>query len=129
MAKATVAFNIRRDQQHHSEMVLAKSPPSPAAIISELRGAIDWHPLGAKGPWAIIETPDYAEIHSEGIASPVALVGISTTDARAIAEVPAMVMALRQYRDDMRHPPTADSRERRITMIEGLLSRIEGKRA
>jgi hypothetical protein len=43
MAKATVAFNIRRDQQHHSEMVLAKSKTyhgpasdcSPEEIMAE----------------------------------------------------------------------------------------------
>ena len=57
---------------------------------------INWHPNGTPGPWKKVETPDYAEIHNEVISTPVALVGISTTDARAIAEVPAMVVALRE---------------------------------
>lgn len=34
----------------------------------------------------------------------------------------ATLAALRQYRDDMLYPPAADSRERRITMIDALLA-------
>lgn len=31
-----------------------------------------------------------------------------------------------QYRDDLRHPPTPDSRERRLRAIEAVISKIEG---
>ena len=108
-----------------------------------MTGAIDWHPLGTPGPWfsdgRLPGTSTYAVFHEQGVAC-VALCQAGClaangrddavkTNARAIAEVPAMVAALIQYRDDMRHLPIVDSRERRITMIEGILSRIEGKRA
>jgi len=48
-------------------------------------------------------------------------------NARLIAEAPAMLDALWQYRDDMRHPPAKDSRERRVEMIEAILARIGGE--
>jgi|GEM_PF-3202302 len=38
---------------------------------------------------------------------------------------PDIVAALRQYRDDMVHPPSPDSRARRVEMIDHLLTRIE----
>lgn len=34
-----------------------------------------------------------------------------------------MVVALFQYRDDLRHPPQADSIPRRLAMIEALIAR------
>ena len=37
-------------------------------------------------------------------------------------EVLRLRQALVQYRDDLLHPPSADSRQRRIKMVEGLLS-------
>lgn len=38
-----------------------------------------------------------------------------------------VVLALHQYRSDLRYPPAPDSIERRIAMIEKLLARLEGK--
>ena len=102
-----------------------------------MSGAIDWHPLGAKGPWHVGPVDDTVVTAFDG--SEIAAIDgdynapdtwpTMELHARAIAEVPAMVIALRQYRDDMRHPPTADSRERRIAMIEAILSRIDGGKA
>ncbi len=47
-------------------------------------------------------------------------------NARLIALAPEMLEALYQYRSDMRYPPEADSRERRIELIEALIARATG---
>lgn len=47
-------------------------------------------------------------------------------NARLIAEAPAMLEALHQYRSDLLYPPMPDSRERRIAMIDAILARIDG---
>lgn len=44
---------------------------------------------------------------------------------RAVNAHDDMKAALLQYRDDLRHPPTAESRKRRLEMIDALLSRAE----
>lgn len=35
-----------------------------------------------------------------------------------------MVTAIYQYRDDLRHPPAPDSRERRLAWIDGIIARL-----
>jgi hypothetical protein len=39
------------------------------------------------------------------------------------ASTSELIAALHQYRDDMRYPPAADSRERRIAMIDALIAK------
>lgn len=48
-------------------------------------------------------------------------------NARLIAEAPAMLEALFQYRDDLRYPPTGDSRLRRLERVNAILARIDGE--
>ena len=80
---------------------------------------------GVKGPWRVSGWIVYA---GEARVATVQNIGPKgEAIARAIAEVPAMVQALRQYRDDMRYPPSADSRLRRISMIEAILDRLNGE--
>lgn len=50
-------------------------------------------------------------------------------DAEQDALIASLLAALHQYRDDMRYPPEADSRERRIAMIEALLAKAGLERA
>jgi hypothetical protein len=87
--------------------------------------AIEWG-AGTDGPWVIVETPDYAEIRSANNTSPVALVGISTADARAIAEVPAMVHFIRQIEAGYRNKAVG-SVEREVSSIaRAILARVDG---
>ena len=89
---------------------------------------IEW---GKEAPWnAVYHAGEGCEIWQQTPCGADVLIAEVSEDAvsfgPAIAEVPAMVAALIQDRDDMRHPPAADSRERRIAMIEGILARIDG---
>jgi hypothetical protein len=46
-------------------------------------------------------------------------------NARLIAVAPELFAAVLQYRDDLRHPLTPDSIERRLAMIEALLAKVD----
>ncbi|RVG88709.1 hypothetical protein [Sinorhizobium meliloti] len=48
-------------------------------------------------------------------------------NARLIAAAPDLLQLAFQYRDDLRHPPSPDSRERRLAAIEAVLSKAEGR--
>ena len=41
-----------------------------------------------------------------------------------VAAVPEMLVALYQYRDDLRHPPGLDSTERRLAMVNALIAKV-----
>jgi hypothetical protein len=56
--------------------------------------AINWHPNGTPGPWTADECP-WADGNFTFLEVQPFEVMVKATDARAIAEVPAMVMALR----------------------------------
>lgn len=47
---------------------------------------------------------------------------MTTTPEAQAARIEALTAALHQYRSDMLYPPATDSRERRIAMIEKLLT-------
>ena len=94
--------------------------------------AINWHPLGAKGPWHVGPVDDTVVTASDG--SEVAAIdgdynGPDTwptmeLHARAIAEVPAMVMALREVERIM--PEDDNERSALCDAIRAILSRIDG---
>ena len=46
-----------------------------------------------------------------------------TANARLIAAAPELLALAYQYRDDLHHPPTPGSRERRLSAIEAVLSK------
>ena len=47
-------------------------------------------------------------------------------DARLIAASPGLLALVHQYRDDLRHPPTADSITRRLAAIDAVLAKVGG---
>jgi hypothetical protein len=47
-------------------------------------------------------------------------------DARLLAKAPDLLAAARQYLDDLRFPPSDDSRARRIVWVERLIAEAEG---
>ena len=48
-------------------------------------------------------------------------------DARLIAAAPDLLALALQYRDDLRHPPTADSITRRIAAIDAAIAKATGQ--
>lgn len=44
-----------------------------------------------------------------------------------ISAAPDLLSLAYQYRDDLRHPPTQDSRERRLKAIEDVIAKAEGR--
>lgn len=96
--------------------------------------AINWHPNGTKGPWdlrddykrisvgiGLVDGPngyDVAEVYNDDCDRDEAY-----ANARAIAEVPAMVMALRELIDiEGPQPGTASWANK----VHAILSRIDG---
>jgi len=62
----------------------------------------------------------------DGLPFPVAHVDRDLPDvARALSKVPDMIMALVQYRDDLRHGVSAESRARQLAHVELLLAGID----
>ena len=53
--------------------------------------------------------------------------GNAEGNARLIAAAPDLLSLAYQYRDDLHHPPTHDSRERRIKAIDAVISKAEGR--
>lgn len=46
---------------------------------------------------------------------------------RLIAAAPELLTAVIQYRDDLRHPIDEDSRQRRLAMVEALISKATSR--
>jgi hypothetical protein len=44
-----------------------------------------------------------------------------------MAASPELLELARQYLNDMRHPPAPDSRERRVSLIEKVIAKAEGR--
>ena len=147
MSDETTAIAINGVQDGGEKPKLAQTP-SPAAIISELRGAIDWHPNGTPGPWnqmfhdLTVRTSNRAcEYPASNICTVTAArkpVRTAIINARAIAEVPAMVMALRELDSTWREffPDGPDGKYGLVSIgaehaaawrnICAILSRIDG---
>ena len=49
-----------------------------------------------------------------------------SANARLIASAPDLLALALQYRDDLRHPPTADSITRRLAAIDAVLAKVTG---
>lgn len=54
------------------------------------------------------------------------ILGSGEEHARLIAAAPDLLTLAYQYRDDLRHPPAPDSRERRLEAIEAAIRKAEG---
>lgn len=72
----------------------------------------------------------YWQVHdgSDAIAcNQFCVAGNAEANARLVAAAPDLLSLAYQYRDDLRHPPTQDSRERRLKAIEEVIAKAEGR--
>ena len=94
-----------------------------------------------RGPWPIKPTGDgkriivgeglvegpngyeVAEVYSDDCDRDEAM-----ANARLIGAAPDLLDLAYQYRNDMRYPPAADSRERRIALIESVLAKLDARK-
>lgn len=53
--------------------------------------------------------------------------GDAEANARLIASAPELLKLAAQYRDDLHHPPSPDSKQRRLAAIEAVISKAEGR--
>ena len=51
---------------------------------------------------------------------------VNHPDARLMAAAPDLFDLVLQYRNDLNHPPTADSRERRLAAIDAAIAKVTG---
>lgn len=52
---------------------------------------------------------------------------VMDADARLIAAAPELLALAYQYANDMRYPPTTDSRERRLAAAQAVIAKAEGR--
>lgn len=55
--------------------------------------------------------------------------GEAEANARLIAASPTLLEAVIQYRDDLKRPPTGDSLERRLAMVNAAIAKALGEQA
>ena len=87
------------------------------------------------GPWQIGLTANRCQIYTRSGYS----VGFAREEfgkingttaeanARLIAAAPDLLALAHQYRNDLRHPPTADSITRRLAAIDAVLAKVKGE--
>lgn len=51
---------------------------------------------------------------------------LAKSNARLIAAAPELLQLALQYRDDLHHPPSQDSRERRLAAIKAVIAKATG---
>jgi len=90
-------------------------------------------------PWQTSLTDDTVVIHigADGVHYEVATIDgdynepdlwpVMEANARLIAAAPDLLALAHQYRDDLRHPPTADSITRRLAAIDAAIAKATGK--
>lgn len=89
--------------------------------------AISIRPAAHDGSWRDPKAPTIATI-SLGY-NPKHRRDEKEANARLIAASPDLLQLAIQYRDDLLHPPSDDSRDRRLQWIGQVLSKVEGSRA
>ena len=85
------------------------------------------------GPWRL-NAGDETQVMAGGLYVARASCGGTTgtnlhtaeANARLIAAAPDILALVTQYRDDLRHPPTADSITRRLAAIDAVLAKVMG---
>jgi len=92
-------------------------------------------------PWQTSLTDDTVVIHigADGVHYEVATIDgdynepdlwpVMEANARLIAAAPDLLALALQYRDDMRHPPSADSITRRLAAIDAAIARATNQGA
>lgn len=87
------------------------------------------------GPWmARFEKVRYVifvdgEIGEKALATTGGAYPDSEANALLIASAPDLLEAVIQYRDDLKRPPSADSIERRLAMVNAAIAKALGEQA
>ena len=91
------------------------------------------------GPWIVHPLRaevDCGEFDEGGVLLPVCKLAwptryrsedVTLANALLIAAAPDLLALALQYRDDLRHPPTADSITRRLAAIDAVLAKVTGE--
>ena len=86
------------------------------------------------GPWRLTLSDDTTIIAGDGTPVAGTLGNYDSDDewpvmeanARLIAAAPDLLALALQYRDDLRHPPSADSITRRLAAIDAVIAKVMG---
>jgi hypothetical protein len=88
-------------------------------------------PKYTASPWRVLKGKYGLQIHSEThwIANMKceSCPAHEEGNANVMAASPELLELARQYLNDMRHPPAPDSRERRVSLIEKVIAKAEGR--
>ena len=82
------------------------------------------------GPWEVVPV-DYGVFHVMGISARgshkvVVAAGALEADARLLAAAPDLWELVLQYRADLSHPLSDDSRQRRLEAIDRAIAKVSG---
>lgn len=83
------------------------------------------------GPWSYTRNPENTRwiidsAPNHGIACTAGYECDNEANARLIASAPDLLEAVIQYRDDLKRPPTGDSIERRLAMVNAAIAKATG---
>lgn len=97
------------------------------------------------GPWVLdpqylseVQTEDLKTIascwHEHADGATITVTGVlpcslaeSAANAHLIRAAPELLKLAAQYRDDLHHPPSPDSKQRRLAAIEAVIAKAEGR--
>lgn len=88
------------------------------------------------GPWGMIPALDGVNVWIVGRLQPQLLGGavyrpeigkVRATCGPIVTAAPELLALVIQYRDDLRHPPSAESIERRLELINQVIAKAEGR--
>lgn len=117
---------------------MAVSAPRAAPLVAVLARGIEGRMTmvtHTAGPWALPALDATNRFHvgqvvdGDGATICIAYGTNSETvaNARLIAAAPDLLALAHQYRNDLRHPPSADSITRRLAAIDAVLAKVKGE--